>query len=182
MTYWQNSILRSKGRVFVRVCVCVFTLPREQQCPYLLLLFQSFVITAVTEPAVIWQEYLIVGSDWLVTVSAHLESRLSGSAGRLLTQSSVGSRAPSQGAQLCLHKWVAASSISAVLPSRLPPASTVLALAVHLGGQLLEDPSLLPSVTPTPHPPPCRGCFLGASFFGWEGDNFSPRNQSQREI
>lgn len=54
MTYWQNSILRSKGRVFVRGCVCVFTLPREQQCPYLLLLFQSFVITAVTEPAVIW--------------------------------------------------------------------------------------------------------------------------------
>ena len=40
--------------VCVCVCVCVFTLPREQQCPYLLFLFQSFVITAVMEPAVIW--------------------------------------------------------------------------------------------------------------------------------
>ena len=106
-----------------------------------------------------------MGSDWLVTVSAHLESRLSGSAGRLLTQSSVGSRAPSQGAQLCLHKWGAASSISAVLPSRLPPASTVLALAVHLGGQLLEDPSLRPcdSLQQTNHlrPSPIMTCVLG---------------------
>lgn len=57
----------------------------------------------------------------LVTVRTHLESRLSGSVGRVVSPSSIG---PS--VYFCLHRWCAASSVSAVRHSAPPPDPSVL--------------------------------------------------------
>lgn len=63
----------------------------------------------------------------LVTVRTHLESRLSGSMGRVISLCSI-----SPSADFCLHRWCAASSVSVVRhcqpspspwPSTIPPLS-----------------------------------------------------------
>lgn len=53
----------------------------------------------------------------LVTVRAHLESRLSGSMGRVISLRSI-----SPSAYFCLHRWCAASSVSLVRHCQ-PPAN-----------------------------------------------------------
>lgn len=57
----------------------------------------------------------------LVTVRTHLESRLSGSMGRVISLSSI---RPS--VYFCLHRWCAASSVSAVRHIEPPPDPSIL--------------------------------------------------------
>lgn len=82
----------------------------------------------------------------LVTVRTHLESRLSGSMGRVISLCYI-----SPSAYFCLHRWCAASSVSAVRHCQHPPPSPPplpRSLLPPAAEGLAPSPSPWPSAVP----------------------------------
>lgn len=110
MIYLNNCPLTSPKlcRIFFLAAIMPSThfLPIFVLCPH-------FCNWAHCHLVKIFTSWIWIG---LVTVRTHLESRLSGSMGRVISLCSI-----SPSAYFCLHRWCAASSVSLVRPCQPPP-------------------------------------------------------------